>query len=141
MGRTPKRTAGITAIAGPVVLLELPESPDPRPTRSRSECARREFSNWVDRRTDAAGELAARIQIVELRGADMSEPTVVFVHGAFADSSSWNGVITRLRAKGVPVIAPPNPLRGLTADSAYIASVFAQIEGPVVAVATPTAAR
>ena len=64
----------------------------------------------------------------------MSEPTVVFVHGAFADSSSWNGVITRLRAKGVPVIAPPNPLRGLTADSAYIASVFAQIEGPVVAV-------
>jgi pimeloyl-ACP methyl ester carboxylesterase len=54
----------------------------------------------------------------------MSEPTVVFVHGAFADSSSWNGVITRLRAKGVPVMAPPNPLRGLSADSAYIASIL-----------------
>ena len=64
----------------------------------------------------------------------MSEPTVVFVHGAFADSSSWNGVIARLRAKGVPVMAPPNPLRGLSADSAYIASIFAQIDGPVVAV-------
>ena len=64
----------------------------------------------------------------------MSGPTVVFVHGAFADSSSWNGVITPLRAKAVPVMAPPNPLRGLTADSTYIASVFAQIEGSIVAV-------
>jgi pimeloyl-ACP methyl ester carboxylesterase len=64
----------------------------------------------------------------------MSEPTVVLVHGAFADASGWNGVITRLRAKGVPLIAPANPLRGITADSAYIAAVFAQIEGPVVAV-------
>jgi pimeloyl-ACP methyl ester carboxylesterase len=66
----------------------------------------------------------------------MSEgtPTVVLVHGAFADASSWNGVISRLQAKGVPVTAPPNPLRGIAHDSAYIASVFAQIEGPVLAV-------
>jgi pimeloyl-ACP methyl ester carboxylesterase len=61
-------------------------------------------------------------------------PTVVLVHGAFADASSWNGVITRLQAKGVPVTAPANPLRGITADSAYIAGVLEQIEGPVVAV-------
>ena len=60
--------------------------------------------------------------------------TVVLVHGAFADASSWNGVITRLQAKGVPVTAPANPLRGITADSAYIAEVLEQIEGPVVAV-------
>jgi hypothetical protein len=40
------------------------------------------------------------------------------VHGAFADSSSWNGVIEHLQAKGVPVTAPANPLRGLSADSA-----------------------
>jgi pimeloyl-ACP methyl ester carboxylesterase len=60
--------------------------------------------------------------------------TVVLVHGAFADGSSWNGVIERLQAKGVPVTAPPNPLRGIAADSAYTASVFEQIEGPVVAV-------
>jgi pimeloyl-ACP methyl ester carboxylesterase len=62
-------------------------------------------------------------------------PTVVLVHGAFADASSWNGVITRLQAKGVPVTAPANPLRGITVDSAYIAAVLAQIEGPVLAVA------
>jgi pimeloyl-ACP methyl ester carboxylesterase len=59
---------------------------------------------------------------------------VVLVHGAFADGSSWNGVIERLQAKGVPVTAPANPLRGIAADSAYIAAVFEQIEGPVVAV-------
>ena len=56
--------------------------------------------------------------------------TVVLVHGAFADASSWNGVIERLQAKGVPVTAPANPLRGIAADSAYIASVLAQIDGP-----------
>jgi pimeloyl-ACP methyl ester carboxylesterase len=50
-------------------------------------------------------------------------PTVVLVHGAFADASSWSGVITRLQAKAVPVTAPANPLRGITADSAYIAAV------------------
>ena len=61
-------------------------------------------------------------------------PTVVLVHGAFADASSWNGVIARLLARGVRVIAPANPLRGIAADSAYFASVFAQVEGPVVAV-------
>jgi pimeloyl-ACP methyl ester carboxylesterase len=60
--------------------------------------------------------------------------TVVLVHGAFADASSWNGVITRLQAKGVPVTAPPNPLRGITIDSAYLASVLEQIDGPVVLV-------
>jgi pimeloyl-ACP methyl ester carboxylesterase len=60
--------------------------------------------------------------------------TVVLVHGAFADSSSWNGVIERLQAKGVHVTAPANPLRGIAADSAYIASVIEQIEGPVVVV-------
>jgi pimeloyl-ACP methyl ester carboxylesterase len=64
----------------------------------------------------------------------MSEPSVVLVHGAFADASSWNGVIGRLQAEGVPVTAPPNPLRGIAADSAYLASVFDQIEGPILAV-------
>jgi pimeloyl-ACP methyl ester carboxylesterase len=61
-------------------------------------------------------------------------PTVVLIHGAFADASSWSGVITRLQEKGVSVTAPPNPLRGITADSAYIASVLEQIEGPVLLV-------
>ena len=51
-------------------------------------------------------------------------PTVVLVHGAFADASSWSGVIRRLQAKGVQVTAPANPLRGLSTDSAYIAGVL-----------------
>jgi pimeloyl-ACP methyl ester carboxylesterase len=61
-------------------------------------------------------------------------PTVVLVHGAFADASSWNGVIELLIAAGVKVQAPANPLRGLASDSAYIAGVLNQIDGPVLAV-------
>jgi pimeloyl-ACP methyl ester carboxylesterase len=63
-----------------------------------------------------------------------SRPTVVLVHGAFADGSSWNGVIERLQAQGVQVTAPPNPLRGISIDSAYTASLLEQIPGPVIAV-------
>ncbi|MGQ4382553.1 alpha/beta fold hydrolase [Streptomyces sp. SAS_270] len=63
-----------------------------------------------------------------------SIPTVVLIHGAFADATSWSGVITELQSEGIPVIAPPNPLRGLAADAAYVASVAAQIDGPVVLV-------
>ena len=62
------------------------------------------------------------------------EPTIVLVHGAFADASSWSGVVERLLAQGHHVIAPANPLRGLALDSAYIASVLNQIEGPVLLV-------
>jgi pimeloyl-ACP methyl ester carboxylesterase len=61
-------------------------------------------------------------------------PTVILVHGAFADGSSWSGVIERLQASGVQVQAPANPLRGISADSAYTASVFAQTPGPILAV-------
>jgi pimeloyl-ACP methyl ester carboxylesterase len=61
-------------------------------------------------------------------------PTVVLVHGAFADASSWNGVVELLQNEGVSVTAPANPLRGIAFDSAYIASVLAQISGPVLAV-------
>lgn len=61
-------------------------------------------------------------------------PTVVLVHGAFADATSWSGVIEELQREGIPVVAPPNPLRGLAADAAYVASVAAQIDGPVVLV-------
>jgi pimeloyl-ACP methyl ester carboxylesterase len=61
-------------------------------------------------------------------------PTVLLVHGAFADGSSWAGVIQRLQAAGVQVRALANPLRGLAADSAYVASAIDQTPGPVLAV-------
>jgi pimeloyl-ACP methyl ester carboxylesterase len=66
---------------------------------------------------------------------DGSRPTVVLVHGTFADGSSWNGVIERLQAEGVQVIAPAIPLRGIAIDSAYLSSLLEQIPGPVLAVA------
>lgn len=65
---------------------------------------------------------------------DGSRPTVVLVHGAFADSSGWNDVVERLQAEGVQVTAASNPLRGISIDSAYIASFFDQTPGPVIAV-------
>lgn len=61
-----------------------------------------------------------------------AKPTVVLIHGAFADASSWNGVIERLEARGYPVIAPANPLRGLYSDAEYIASVLESVKGPIV---------
>ncbi|WP_328995598.1 alpha/beta hydrolase [Kribbella sp. NBC_01245] len=60
--------------------------------------------------------------------------TVVLVHGAFADSASWNGVIERLLADGTTVVAPPNHLRGLSNDAAYLKSFVKSIEGPVLLV-------
>ncbi|MFE4413990.1 alpha/beta fold hydrolase [Streptomyces sp. NPDC056821] len=53
---------------------------------------------------------------------------------AFADASSWNGVVERLQRRGYTVIAPANPLRGLHNDSTYIASVLDSIKGPIVLV-------
>jgi len=64
----------------------------------------------------------------------VSRPTIVLVHGAFADSSSWNPVITELSAKGYTTIAAANPLRGVKSDASYVASVVRSIKGPVVLV-------
>ncbi|MFI2738223.1 alpha/beta fold hydrolase [Streptomyces sp. NPDC018711] len=64
----------------------------------------------------------------------MPHPTVVLVHGAFSDATGWIGVIAELRSSGIPVIAPPNPLRGLASDAAYLASVLTRVEGPAVLV-------
>ncbi|SEN10245.1 alpha/beta fold hydrolase [Actinacidiphila rubida] len=63
-----------------------------------------------------------------------SGPTVVLVHGAFADAGSWAFVTERLVAAGVPVRAIVNPLRGISHDAAYVASMINQIPGPVLAV-------
>jgi pimeloyl-ACP methyl ester carboxylesterase len=61
-------------------------------------------------------------------------PTVVLVHGAFADASSFGRVIPDLLTENIPVLAPAVPNRGLASDAAYIASVVRQIDGPVLLV-------
>jgi pimeloyl-ACP methyl ester carboxylesterase len=69
-------------------------------------------------------------------GSAMAEqkPTIVLVHGAFADTSSWNGVIKDLEADGYSVVGAANPLRGVKGDAAYVSSILSSIKGPVVLV-------
>jgi pimeloyl-ACP methyl ester carboxylesterase len=60
------------------------------------------------------------------------KPTIVLVHGAWADGSSWSRVAWRLQERGYTVLAPPNPLQGLAPDSAYLADFLHTIHGPVI---------
>jgi pimeloyl-ACP methyl ester carboxylesterase len=62
------------------------------------------------------------------------KPTIVLVHGAFAESSSWNGVIAQLQQHDVRAVAVANPLRSLAGDAAYVRDVLASLEGPVILV-------
>src|SRR5258706_5901897 len=71
---------------------------------------------------------------VAARSTLQVKPTVVLVHGGFADGSNWNGVIERLTKDGFPVIAPANPLRGITNDATYISSLLKSIKGPIILV-------
>ncbi|MGC4772156.1 alpha/beta fold hydrolase [Micromonospora sp. DT44] len=80
----------------------------------------------------AGAALGAPAAQAHPRPANQPKPTVVLVHGAFADASGWNDVATRLIRDGYPVIAPANPLRSVTSDSAYLASVLATLSGPIV---------
>ncbi|MET9017947.1 alpha/beta fold hydrolase [Streptomyces olivaceoviridis] len=63
-----------------------------------------------------------------------ADPTVVLIHGAFADGSSWRAVVQRLLRQGHRVLAPALPLRGLASDAAYIRSVLESVSGPIVLV-------
>jgi pimeloyl-ACP methyl ester carboxylesterase len=65
---------------------------------------------------------------------ESTKPTIVLVHGALADSSSWDGVISKLQADGYTVIAAANPLRSLKSDSDYVSGIVKNIKGPVVLV-------
>ena len=79
----------------------------------------------------AAALLAGSAQAVA-GNRTWTRPTVVLVHGAFADSSSWNGVVSKLLRDGYPVIAAANPLRGLHSDAEYVRSVLDSVPGPIV---------
>jgi pimeloyl-ACP methyl ester carboxylesterase len=65
---------------------------------------------------------------------DGSRPTVVLVHGAFAESASWNDVIGRLQDQGYTAIAAANPLRSVASDAEFVISIFETVEGPIVLV-------
>src|SRR3954452_19185042 len=64
----------------------------------------------------------------------MPKPTILLIHGAFADASSWRPVFDRRDGDEYTVLAPPCPLRGVGADAAYVAAVMAQLQSPVVLV-------
>ncbi|MDG2517975.1 alpha/beta fold hydrolase [Lysobacter soli] len=66
--------------------------------------------------------------------AQTTKPTIVLVHGAFADSTSWNGVIRILEQDGYPVVSVANPLRSVSGDGAYVSDLLASIPTPVVLV-------
>ena len=66
--------------------------------------------------------------------AESAKPTIVLVHGAFADASSWNGVITHLRKVGYKTVAVANPLRGVSNDARLVSDIIGSIVGPVVLV-------
>lgn len=98
---------------------------------------------FTRRRAIATGAAAATATLLtpavsSAAAADHStpgaKPTIVLVHGGFADASGWNDVISKLQYKGYETIAPANPLRGLPTDAPYIASVLASISGPIVLV-------
>lgn len=68
------------------------------------------------------------------QAASDAKPTIVLVHGAFAESSSWSGVVNELTKGGYVVVAAANPLRGVANDAAYVAALTKSIKGPVVLV-------
>ena len=78
--------------------------------------------------------LSLSARIAAAADARIPAPTIVLVHGAFADASSWNGVIPKLQAEGYVVVAVANPLRGLASDAAYVSNIIKGIPGPVVLV-------
>ena len=84
------------------------------------------------------GMIAALAVLVGVAGPASSahpiRPTVVLVHGAFADASGWNDVVRRLQRQGYPVLAPANPLRGVASDAAYLASILQTLPGPIILV-------
>jgi pimeloyl-ACP methyl ester carboxylesterase len=94
----------------------------------------RPLTTWL------AAALAAIVLSTALPATDAlartsTKPTIVLVHGAFADASGFGAVTSRLQDRGYTVISPANPLRGPASDATYVASVMKTIEGPIVLVA------
>jgi pimeloyl-ACP methyl ester carboxylesterase len=88
----------------------------------------------VNKRFLVTAFLVALGAFINPAGAQSGKPTIVLVHGAFAESSSWDAVVGELRALGHPVIAAANPLRGVKNDADYVVSILTDIKGPIVLV-------
>ena len=82
----------------------------------------------------AAFAVAAAASMSSVAFAQSDKPTVVLVHGAFADASSWNGVVKILQKDGYPVVAAAVPLRSVKGDAQYIADIVSGIKSSVVLV-------
>jgi pimeloyl-ACP methyl ester carboxylesterase len=91
--------------------------------------------NWISIQRVLTLALAFALLVASVGTASAStKPTIVLVHGAWADGSSWNAVTSELQEDGYTVKVLANPLRGLSADAAYIASILNTIPGPIVMV-------
>jgi pimeloyl-ACP methyl ester carboxylesterase len=101
---------------------------------SRSRAARRAVATGLLLAVSAAGSLSLSASAAADRRPSGPKPTVVLVHGAFADASGWNDVTDRLQGEGYTVLATANPLRGVQSDAAHLRSILDTIEGPVVLV-------
>ncbi len=96
------------------------------------------------RRPLAAGAIAVALAILAFAAsalassqparATQTKPTIVLVHGGWADASGWNSEVSALQRRGYPVIAPATPQRGLASDAAYLRSILQTIDGPIVLV-------
>ncbi len=82
----------------------------------------------------AIGMLTLSMNTASAAAPESTKATIVLVHGALADSSCWDGVISRLQADGYAVIAAPDPLRNLASDSDYVSDIVRNVHGPVVLV-------
>jgi pimeloyl-ACP methyl ester carboxylesterase len=92
------------------------------------------FATTAAAQATPAAAAASTAASTAAASAHQPKPTIVLVAGAFEDSTSWSGEITRLEHDGYPVIAPAVPLRGVASDSAYLTSLVRGIGGPVVLV-------
>jgi pimeloyl-ACP methyl ester carboxylesterase len=81
-----------------------------------------------------ASQIASAQTAARTSAASGPKATIVLEHGAWADSGSWDAVIARLQRDGYTVYAPPNPLQGLTYDSAFLADFLHSVSGPIVLV-------
>src|SRR5258708_15499009 len=130
MSRRPSSSSSVKARAAALSAPSSARRSAPtRPTKTSRPCNPR----W-SRHSASATSKKSPDQPPNEKEVVMPSPTIVLVHGAFGDASSWRPVYDRLVDDGHAVLAPPNPLRGIPYDASFTASVIDQIEGPVVLV-------